>query len=278
MQILRIPKGNGKFRTVYAPGEPEKEQLRNHMPRLIKIALARCHPRVVHGFMPGKSPLTNALMHVGFEYTLNVDLKDFFDTVVMSHVLDIIPADILADVMRYGAARQGLPTSPIVANIAAAAMDWEFLAELPAGVVYTRYADDMSFSFNEPAFVNLKDGGRLMKLILELVEKHKFVLNTKKTNLQHARAGRRVITGVAIEGHRAWPTRAVRRRLRAARHQGNPGSTAGLREWCRLKLPALYLQEIERRRQELNTEHAALPEMEDKPSTYGKQRRPLQLE
>jgi hypothetical protein len=273
MQVLRIPKGNGKYRTVYAPEKEEKEHLQSLIPALVKIAKVRCHPQVVHGFMPGRSPLTNALPHVGFTYTLNMDLKDFFDTVLISHVMDLIPPELLADVMRYGAARQGLPTSPVVANIAAAAMDWEFLVELPDGVVYTRYADDLSFSFDDQRHI-----GTIKSLATVLINKHKFAVNPKKTHVQWAGAGRRIITGVAVDEHRAYPTRAVRRRLRAARHQKNPGSRAGLTEWCKMKLPALYLEEARKQRLALDNQHAALPYIAEESEHYGKEHRSLHLE
>lgn len=276
MQVLRIPKGNGKFRTVYSPPPDEKEHLQSLLPRLEKIAKARCHPQVVHGFMPGKSPLTNALPHVGFNYTVNMDLQDFFDTVLVIHVMDAIPADILADVMKYGAARQGLPTSPLVANIGAAPMDWDLLAELPDDVVYTRYADDLSFSYNEGGIEFAKE---IITLVKEKAEKYKFKINSKKTHVQWAGAGRRTITGVAVDDTRAYPTRAVRRKLRAAIHQQNPGSVAGLAEWCQLKLPAAYLAELRKARTTAQTQHTALPHfslMND--YEYGKEHRALRLE
>lgn len=273
MQVMRIPKGNGKVRTVYAPDEEEKKLLQGMLPALVQIAQARCPPGVVHGFMPGKSPLTNALPHVGFRYTLNMDMKDFFDTVLVSHVVDLIPPELLAETMKYGAARQGLPTSPVVANIAAAAMDWDLLVQLPPDVVYTRYADDMSFSFNDSGH-----GPELAKLVHSLVEKHRFAINEEKTRLQCANAGRRIVTGVAVDWHNAFPTRKVRRRLRAARHQGNPGSLAGLTEWCRLKLPKAYLEEIRLKRIALDAHHATRPFVVDDVADYGKEQRGLRLE
>lgn len=273
MQVLRIPKGNGKIRTVYAPDKEEKEHLQSLIPALTKIARARCNPQVVHGFMPGRSPLTNALPHVGFDYTLSMDLKDFFDTVLITHVMDVIPPELLADVMKYGAARQGLPTSPIVANIAAAPMDWDFVAELDEGVVYTRYADDLSFSFNDQNKIGL-----IASLACVLTKKYKFVINEAKTRVQCAKAGRRVITGVAVDDSRAYPTRAVRRKLRAARHQGNPGSRAGLTEWCKLKLPAAYLEQLRKQRDAMRHQHAALPHIDPEAEKYGKEQRALRLD
>mgnify|MGYP000862309938 FL=1 len=268
MQVLRIPKGNGKVRTVYAPSEEEKSELRSLLPDLVKIAKRRCNPDVVHGFMPGRSPLTNALPHVGYQYTINMDLKDFFDTVLIHHVMHLIPPKILAKVMRYGAARQGLPTSPLVANIAAAQMDWDLITALPDDVVYTRYADDLSFSFDDSGLVK-----ELPVLVRKIVTDHEFEVNAAKTKVQWAGAGRRIVTGIAVDHNRVFATRAVRRKLRAARHQGNKGSREGLTEWCRLKLPALFLAE-QKRRGKAHQSHRA-----EEPSTVDikKERRSLRL-
>lgn len=269
MQVLRIPKGNGKVRTVYAPSEEEKVELRKLLPGLVKIAKRRCNLDVVHGFMPGRSPLTNALPHVGYQYTVNMDLQDFFDTVLITHVMHLLPAQVLAKVMRYGAARQGLPTSPIVANIAAAQLDWDLITTLPEDVVYTRYADDLSFSFNDQKLTK-----ELPLLVTKLVEEHGFTVNKAKTKVQWAGAGRRIVTGIAVDQNRVYATREVRRKLRAAGHQNNKGSKAGLTEWCRLKLPALYLAEQKRRGKANMTSHRA-----EEPETvnHNKERRSLRL-
>lgn len=269
MQVLRIPKGNGKVRVVYAPSEEEKAELRSLLPALVKIAKRRCNLDVVHGFMPGRSPLTNALPHVGYQYTVNMDLKDFFDTVLITHVMHLIPPKILAATMKYGAARQGLPTSPLVANIAAAQLDWDLITALPEDVVYTRYADDLSFSFDDQALTK-----ELPMLVTKLVTEHGFEVNKDKTKLQWAGAGRRIVTGIAVDHERAFPTREVRRKLRAARHQNNKGSKAGLTEWCRLKLPALYLAEQNRRGKSHKTQHRAEEPVVEKSN---KERRSLRL-
>lgn len=276
MQILRIPKGNGRFRTVYSPPKEEKEEMRRCLPALTAIAMELCPPNVVHGFMPGRSPLTNALQHVGYDYTLSMDLEDFFDTVTARHVSQTIPADIFAIVMRYGAARQGLPSSPMVANIAAAPMDWEILRKLPSGAIYTRYADDLCVSFRERGLFP-----QIAVDIGEVAQRRGFNINGRKTKLQSARGGRRVITGVAVDDKRAYPTRAVRRKLRAAKHHGNPGSTAGLTEWCKLKMPALYRTELDRQRKLINQQIYALAHIsEDAASAaaYGKAHRSLDFD
>lgn len=247
MRILNIPKGNGKFRRIYAPNDEEKKALWELMPQLIEIANKVCIPHVVQGFMRGMSPVTNALAHLNKQFTLCFDLSNFFDTVTWRHVQGILPDDMVDLVIVDGAARQGLPTSPIVANIAASKMDEDIIRYCAgSGTVYTRYADDLSFSFNDPTI-----SGQLVVEIPKIVQKHRFKINEAKTRLQNGQFVRRIITGVAVDGDKIYPTRRARRKLRAAMHQGNPGSTHGLREWCKLKAPKNYTAVLQQQMESL---------------------------
>lgn len=234
MRIFRISKGNGKFRTIYAPDEALKAKLRNAIPQLVAMVRTHCPPQVPHGFMPARSPITNATAHIGFAYTLTIDLEDFFDTVTWRKLLPFFqPSDI--ETLTYdGAARQGLPSSPFVANIAASRMDWLLLRALHKyehNAVYTRYADDLTFSFNTPI------ADRLLQDVKSVIESEDFRINQRKTKLQNAAGGRRIITGVGVGSTAVYPTRRVKRKLRAARHQNHYGSSMGLAEWCKLKPP-----------------------------------------
>jgi hypothetical protein len=153
-----------------------------------------------------------------------------------------------------------------LANIGFSPADRDIMALCPRGrfaerpFVYSRYADDLTFSCRTMATVEL-----LKEEIPRIVEKHGFKINAAKTRIQAAVAGRRIITGVAVGQHDVTITREVRRRIRAAHHQDTAGlkrrnirrmlfdrkrwktrlplrarfhySMKGLIEWGKLKMP-----------------------------------------
>ena len=267
MNIIKISKGNGKFRTIYVPSPEEKQESMWWVSRMAERAARLDTHGVQHGFTDGRNCVTNAMRHIGFRYTLSFDLKDFFDSVTPDHLTTVNPKPSACFV--DGAARQGLPSSPPIANLAAVGMDSDILA-LGRGArfgqlfTYTRYADDLTFSFNESGTAHM-----LMAEIPKIVERHKFAINPAKTCLQFAGAGRRIITGIAVGDTKVYVTRDVKRRLRAAAHQLRNGlrhrnrrhliaaqkkrsrkdgskpslnsilvaRARGLAEWAKLKLP-----------------------------------------
>lgn len=235
MKIVKIPKKNGKHRVIYVPDKEEKRKLRGILGELNRKCQRVCDPAVVHGFMPMKSPVTNALAHVGHEYTISFDLEDFFDTVTPEKASKYLTKEQKELVFVDGAARQGLPTSPAVANLAAADMDraiLKWIEKSGKNIVYTRYADDLAFSFDDPELIPV-----VQKKVPEIIKRSGFKVNPAKTRVQAAIAGRRIVCGIGVDNEGIHPTRDAKRRLRAAVHQGNEREAAGLREWCKLKLP-----------------------------------------
>jgi len=233
MQITKIPKGNGKFRTIYCPSPTEKHTLRSILPSINQRAITLDTHKVAHGFLPGRSIVTNALAHVGdWQITLHFDFEDFFDSVKPTDELtntlqtSVSPA-FLSTLFPDGAARQGLPTSPAIANIAAAPFDAAVIALRDSltpkrrilgsrgpAFIYTRYADDLTFSMNSEVVA-----AKLLAEIPALAAAHGFAINAAKTTRQHARAGHRIVTGIAVTPSGILPPRRARRKLRAASHQ-----------------------------------------------------------
>jgi hypothetical protein len=254
-EILKLSKGNGAFRTIYKPRRDIKATLRTYIPVLEEIALKLCPPNVVHGFWPARNCVSNATRHVGpWRYTVCMDLKDFFDHCTRLMLVSAARSSpyqtantALPDSMTPdNACRQGLPTSPAAANVCFAQCDWNIqrvLKDLGVNAVYTRYADDLTFSV-----MTRDEVDTILKAIPGVVRDHGFVLNERKTHVQYAGAGRRIITGVAVDETGVYPTRKSRRRLRAAKHKTTlPAKygvglhrkhrAAGLAEWCRCKMP-----------------------------------------
>jgi len=233
MRIVKIPKGRGKFRTIYVPSHPEKLALRGLVHQIMERVEKICPDGVVHGFARQKSAVTMAQAHVGHAYTLCFDLRNFFDSITISHLKGKLPQDLIEKVLVDGAPRQGLPTSPAVANIAASDMDKAILRwGEKRQIIYTRYADDLAISYDNPALT-----AEILAIIPQIVGRCGFKLAKEKTRLLDAKSGRRIICGVAVDSLGIHPTRSVKRKLRAAKHQNNTYRANGLEEWAKLKPP-----------------------------------------
>jgi len=225
-----------KVRTLYVPEPQMKEELQRLNRLLQHVPI---HP-AAHGFVPGRSVVTAAYHHVGYSHTSSFDLKSWYDTITEEHCRRAgLAEEMIQRVCVEGAPRQGLPTSPTVANIAAKWLDFalQHIADKLGGA-YTRYADDLTISHNDaiaPADLTVE--------VRRLVEHHGFTLNERKTEHQTARGGRRILCGVGVDDVGVYPTRKQKRRLRAAVHQSALSRTAknharGLAQWCRTPIPA----------------------------------------
>jgi hypothetical protein len=250
MRHFTIPKKNGRVRHIYAPDANEKADLRATLPVLNALSAAHCAD-CVHGFIRGRNAVTAAMPHIGYAFTLSVDLRDFFDNV---SDLSQIKADISAipnlrrlfpfltfDIIEKYVAKQGLPTSPAVANIAAVPLDDALLEYCRTdGIVYTRYADDLSFSHNDKDVLL-----RLRDQICYIAAQAGFEVNPNKTRLQWGGKDgtwTREIVGVGVNAVALVPLRKSRRKERATKHnldthpcKHNRRILRGIQEWNSLK-------------------------------------------
>ncbi len=233
---LQIPKGKGKYRTIFAPDE----QL-NCLLKIIATKLQIIEPQYeyAHGFVKQRSPVTNAMAHTGFRYSLSMDIKDFFPSVKPHHLADfynriepIIKPELL---FINNSLPQGFPTSPILSNLAMIPVDntiAEQLKQLNQPFSFTRYADDITVSFNEITLLQT-----IKNIITDTLQQYGFAINPKKTLLQDGMYRRRIITGVAIEKDKIFPPRLIKRKIRAAKHNNQKRSLGGLIEWSKLNPP-----------------------------------------
>ncbi|MFZ5446113.1 MAG: reverse transcriptase family protein [Myxococcota bacterium] len=248
----KVPKRSGGERTITAPLPKLKElqrwALRNYFEKLPVHAAA-------HGFLPARSVLTNALAHANADVVVKLDIKDFFPTIGWKRVKGLLRkagvteqvATLLAllcteaprqlvefrEKTLYVATGQrclpqGAPTSPAITNALCLRMD-QRLSALAAelGFTYTRYADDLTFSFRKTAERKRPALGILVEKTKDILKSEGFVLHAKKTQVLRRGAAQRV-TGLTI--NHAGPqvpaarvSRDVVRRLRAAIHNRQKG-------------------------------------------------------
>lgn len=208
-QDFSIRKKHGGLRQLTAPFRRMRELLMS-----VNDILTQFYEPTpwAYGFVPKRSVVDNARLHVGKKFVLNIDLHDFFPSITFEQVKRCLTsepyrfsdyaAETIANlcvVYRDGRKHlaQGFPTSPILSNMVCAELDHQ-LAELAgkSGAVYSRYADDMTFSSD--ADVLQAPNGEFFRQVKTIIESHGFTLNEKKTRLQRRGQQRQEVTGLNV--------------------------------------------------------------------------------
>lgn len=195
MYIKKKGKKSG-YRTVFAIRNFNLSNtlkiLNNHLSNLYTP------PEHVHGFVSGKSVVTNARCHLAKKQVLSVDIKDYFNSITKSKVASSLEnlgfsknvGKWLSEITTLnGTLAQGFNTSPTIANIVSKNMDEELNALCGSEVTYTRYADDLYFSGDK----DLPDE----KLIATILCNNGFEVNPKKTLLMK-RGQKQYVTGLTV--------------------------------------------------------------------------------
>ena len=151
-----VPKRSGGQRTILEP-EPKLKQLQRRVHRRLLRRL-RCHEAAT-GFRPGLSIVHNALPHVGKAVVVRMDLFQFFPQTRAERVRRYFrflgwnrrAVNALVQICTYrGGLPQGAPTSPVLSNLVNYPLDARLAAlARRLGADYTRYVDDLTFSFAE---------------------------------------------------------------------------------------------------------------------------------
>jgi hypothetical protein len=228
---FEIPKAKGGTRRISAP----RAKLRRVQRILLEQILGRVPVHdACHGFVRGRSTVTNARPHERAAIVLKLDLKDFFPTVHYRRVKGLFEqlgygaevAAVLAGLTTHrpkladgtvvwpGMLPQGAPTSPALANLTCRRLDRR-LERLAAkyGAVYTRYADDLTFSFAQAPDVRL---GRFLWWVDGICQQEGFSERPDKRRVLRAKHQQRV-TGLVVNARVNVP-REDRRRFRAILH------------------------------------------------------------
>ncbi|QQU02185.1 reverse transcriptase family protein [Myroides odoratus] len=210
---FKIKKKAGDDRTIYAPCPGLKRILRT-LNYLLQITF-ESHDFAM-GFVQGKSIVDNAILHVNKNFVYNVDLEDFFysfDFYKVKFAFEGAPfnfnkekeplAFFLACLCTHPlelekgtkvTLPQGAPTSPFITNILCYRMDRKLRGLAKRfDLVYSRYADDITFSgrFN---FSLSKDFTNELERI---ITKEKLKLKPSKTRMQSS-FYRQSVTGIVV--------------------------------------------------------------------------------
>jgi hypothetical protein len=234
-----LPKKTGGTRLISAPMPRLKAAQAWVLENLLKKVPVH---EAAHGFREGRSIVTNARPHVGAGMVVNLDLKDFFPSVRYPRVKGLFAklgyseatATALAllctepdveqvelDGQRWfvtqGARRlpQGAPTSPALTNILCRRLDQRLSgAARKLGFVYTRYADDLTFSAHGPG---PHDAGGLLRFVRWVVGQEDFTPHPEKTRVLR-RGRQQEVTGVVVND-KPGVDRQTLKRFRALLHQ-----------------------------------------------------------
>lgn len=251
-----VPKRDGTPRLISAP-KPDLKAVQRWIMREVTEHLP-VHG-AAHGFLTGRSIVTNAQPHAGASVVVKMDIREFYPTVTFRRVKGLLRhaglSEQLATLMALLATEspreivethgktyyvatgprslpQGAPTSPSITNALCLRLDARLSGLARAlGARYTRYADDLTFSWHEakPRI------GTLLHATRAIVSAEGFAVHPRKTRVMRSGA-RQSVTGLVVnaapEGRpRERVSRERRRELRAAiknRELGRPGKGESL--------------------------------------------------
>jgi len=244
---FKIPKKTGGDRLISAP----MPRLKKAQYWILKNILEKIElHKAAHGFRQGRSIVSNAQPHVGAEVIINFDLKDFFPTISYKRVKGLFQSlgysdsaatifglictepeieAVELDGKTYYVALterhlpQGAPTSPAITNIMCRRLDrrLEQMAE-KLGFVYTRYADDLTFSASGQ---NRRHICNILRRTESIVDHEGFVINEEKTRILR-NSHQQDVTGVIVNSKTNVDNKTLKR-FRATLYQIEKDGLAG---------------------------------------------------
>jgi len=220
-QELYVPKRKGGRRRILIPSDSLKRTQREIL-KLLTRQFRKRHN--VYGLCPRGSYVKHAKVHSHSRFVLQIDLKDAFPSVPISKLKTILEkglghlntkgspqtvAELVLEKTTFqNTLPQGAPTSPFL-----------FYLVMTEGGLFSKlqslcnhrwktscYVDNIVISGPKPP--SLEE----MKRIFEIIEKHGFKANKRKTHLFDCRQGAVLICGVSVnnDGEIRLPKRKIR--------------------------------------------------------------------
>ncbi len=210
-----------QWRLIEAPKQTLKRAQRKILTEILEKIPAH---QAAHGFVRGRSIVSNARPHVGQAVVIKLDLQNFYANVTYNRVVAIFRSmgycreaaiwlgRLTTSAVPWSLAvpdgneelkslyvrrhlPQGAPTSPALANLSAFGLDVRLSGLLKKfGGRYTRYADDLTLSGNDDFRYALRC---VLPLTEQIVRSERFRLNHRKRKVVR-RGHRQLVTGVVV--------------------------------------------------------------------------------
>ncbi|MFE0330096.1 reverse transcriptase family protein [Streptomyces sp. NPDC058960] len=212
-------KKHGGIREVFNP-KPPFDAINKNLHRSFLNLFSYDPPNHVHGFVRGRSTISNASQHLAKPCVLRMDLEDFFPSIGAATIKTTLreqgyeekAADFAVNLVTIdGKLPIGLSTSPLLSNLAFLSTD-RSLAEYAQseGLSFTRYVDDLTFSGDVT--------DRHSADIAQILDDAGWSVNTRKTAFMR-RGGPQYVTGLYVgESDRPRIPRQIKRKMRWILH------------------------------------------------------------
>jgi len=210
-RVYTIPKRTLGFRTIAHPSK-ELKLIQRECDKILKeiLPIHEC----AFAYKKGSSIKKNALQHVNQPYLLKMDFSKYFNSITpnlfwkkvenLDIVIDERERNLINKIIfwqpnAYDKEKLmlsiGAPTSPLISNFVAYDFDLNLNAWcLLQGIVYTRYADDLTFSTNKKNI--LTNLPRIVKAFLK-IHLDGVTVNEIKTKFSSMKHNRHV-TGITL--------------------------------------------------------------------------------
>lgn len=239
-KVFHIPKRTGGTREIAQPARELKMLQRILVERV--LANLPVHD-TARAYRKGLSIRDNAAPHAGGGPILKMDFQDFFPSIRsedweaycnQNNVLNAEDRSISSLILfRRNKGEKilklsiGAPSSPALCNILLFAFDQLVAAEaVRRGIMYTRYADDLTFSGQRIGM--LKDMIKVVEKSAREIERPRLTPNATKTTFITAKR-RRVVTGVILANDGSLSLGRDRKRLLSAQvHHASLGKLSGV--------------------------------------------------